>query len=75
VRKTSKIFQGQPVFKAENRIGANIRKGDQIYLDNLHNDHLEVFDRFGDVRLVLNLDGSINPSKTKKAVAAGRKLR
>ncbi|WP_447768673.1 hemagglutinin repeat-containing protein [Pseudomonas kilonensis] len=75
VRKTSKIFQGQSVFKAENRIGKNIRKGDQIYLDNLHNDHLEVFDRFGDVRFVLNLDGSINADKTKKAVTAGRKLR
>ncbi|MGU9804910.1 UNVERIFIED_CONTAM: hypothetical protein HPS20_10505 [Pseudomonas sp. CM11] len=73
--KTSKRFQGQPVFKAVDRIGKNIRKGDQVYLDNLHNDHLEVFDRFGDVRFVLNLDGSINSDKTKKALVSGRKLR
>lgn len=36
--------------------------------------HLEVFDRKGNFRIVLNLDGSINPAKTKVAAAEGRKL-
>jgi filamentous hemagglutinin len=74
-RKTSKRYQGQTVFKATEKIGENIKKGDQIYLDNLHKDHLEVFDKFGDVRFVLNLDGSKNIEKTDKAIAAGRKLK
>ncbi|WP_130903352.1 hemagglutinin repeat-containing protein [Pseudomonas sp. Sample_23] len=74
-RKTSKRFQGQAVYKATEKIAPYIKKGDQIYLDNLHKDHLEVFDKFGDVKFVLNLDGSKNFEKTDKAVADGRKLK
>ncbi|MFI8225071.1 hemagglutinin repeat-containing protein [Pseudomonas sp. NPDC085632] len=74
-RKTSKRFQGQTVYQATEKIAPNIKKGDQIYLDNLHKDHLEVFDKFGDVKYVLNLDGSKNNEKTAKALADGRKLR
>ncbi|NHX02170.1 hypothetical protein [Pseudomonas koreensis] len=74
-RKTSKRFQGQTVYQVTQKIAPNIKKGDQIYLDNLHKDHLEVFDKFGDVKYVLNLDGSKNNEKTAKALADGRKLR
>ncbi|MDK2600344.1 filamentous hemagglutinin [Bacillus stercoris] len=50
-----------------------LKKGDRFYLDNLHKDHLEVFDKRGNLRVVLNLDGTLNEAKTKNAI--GRKLK
>jgi hypothetical protein len=44
-----------------------------MYLDGQHKNHLEVFDRKGGFKYVLNLDGSINDAKTK--AAAGRRLK
>ncbi|QNQ56988.1 hypothetical protein IAI46_22655 [Serratia liquefaciens] len=73
-QKTSKIYQGQTVYKASGNISDEIRKGDQFYLDNKHKNHLEVFDNKGNFRVVLNMDGSVNPDKTKAAAAEGRKL-
>ncbi|MGX9311088.1 VENN motif pre-toxin domain-containing protein [Pantoea ananatis] len=73
-QKTSKIYQGQSVYKASGNLSNEIRKGDQFYLDASHMNHLEVFDSKGNFRVVLNLDGSINPAKTKVAAAEGRKL-
>lgn len=32
-QKTSKIYQGQAVYKASDNVHENIRKGDQFYLD------------------------------------------
>jgi len=73
-QKTSKIYQGQSVYKASGNLSNEIRKGDQFYLDASHMNHLEVFDSKGNFRVVLNLDGSTNPAKTKVAAAEGRKL-
>ncbi|TCQ72543.1 filamentous hemagglutinin [Raoultella ornithinolytica] len=73
-QKTSKIYQGQAVYKASDNVYENIRKGDQFYLDAKHKDHLEVFDQRGNFIHVLNLDGTINPAKTAKAAAEGRRL-
>ncbi|OVZ84549.1 hypothetical protein CBW58_23405 [Yersinia frederiksenii] len=73
-QKTSKIYQGQTVYKASSNISDEIRKGDQFYLDASHKNHLEVFDSKGNFRVVLNLDGSVNVDKTKIAAAEGRKL-
>nr|WP_275253746.1 hemagglutinin repeat-containing protein [Achromobacter xylosoxidans] len=72
-RKTSQHYHGQTVYQADRRIGNNIRKGDKFYLDGTHMDHIEVFDKRGNFRHVLNLDGSINQSKTD--AAAGRRLK
>ncbi|WP_264627236.1 DUF637 domain-containing protein [Candidatus Symbiopectobacterium sp. NZEC135] len=73
--KTSKKFQGQSVYKAENSIGDFIKKGDQFYLDARHRNHIEVFDITGkEVRAVLNLDGSYNAKKTESATKEGRRL-
>lgn len=60
--KTSKRVDGQSVYKVDKKVG-NLKKNDQIYLDGLHKDHLEVFDKNGNFRTVLNLDGSINLDK------------
>ncbi len=72
-QKTSKIYDGQSVYSAKDDIDKYIKKGDQIYLDGDHKNHLEIFDKKGNFRVVLNLDGSINEAKTK--AAEGRKLK
>jgi filamentous hemagglutinin len=74
-RKTNKIYDGQSVYQATQKIGDYVKRGDQLYLDGLHKDHLEVFDSRGNFKYVLNFDGSINDSKTQSALAEGRKLK
>ena len=61
--KTSKRFQGQSIYKATSD-SAGISKGDYFYLDDLHKDHLEVFDKNGNFIKAINLDGSLNHDKT-----------
>lgn len=56
-------IDGQSVYKATSDVGA-ISKGDYFYLDGLHKDHLEVFDSRGKFRAVVNMDGTVNQSKT-----------
>lgn len=46
-----------------------------MYLDGLHKDHLEVFEPTGEIRTVLNLDGTVNEIKLATARKQGRKLR
>ncbi|WP_350307682.1 DUF637 domain-containing protein, partial [Photorhabdus viridis] len=46
-QKTSKIYDGQSVYSAKDDIDKYIKKGDQIYLDGDHKNHLEVFDKRG----------------------------
>ncbi|MEB3754984.1 hypothetical protein [Acinetobacter sp. MD2(2019)] len=74
VSKTSKNIQGQTVYKVNSNINSNLRKGDQVYLDGQHKNHLEVFDGKGKIKSVLNLDGSVNQKKTQQARSQGRKI-
>lgn len=72
--KTKSQFQGQSIYEVIKKIdNPYLKKGDKLYLDNLHKDHLEVFDKKGNIRAVLNLDGTLNEIKTKNAI--GRKLK
>ncbi|MFC1061398.1 VENN motif pre-toxin domain-containing protein, partial [Pasteurella multocida] len=64
VSKTSKQYHGQSIYEV-NKNGLGFRKGDQIYLDGMHKDHFEVFDKKGNFKGVYNLDGTLNESKTK----------
>lgn len=73
-QKSSKIYQGQTVYVATKDINEYLPKGRQFYLDAKHSDHIEVFDKNNKVNCVLNLDGSINSTKTDKAIAEGRIL-
>ena len=76
VGKTSKQFQGQSIYEVTKKPNNNIlKKGDKLYLDNLHKNHLEVFDKKGNVKAVLNLDGTVNTSKTKTAIEQGRSIK
>lgn len=72
-QKTGQQFQGQNVHQSTGDIGDYIKKGDQLYLDGQHKDHIEVFDKRGNFKSVLNLDGTLNKSKTDAAV--GRKFK
>ena len=75
VSKTKQQFQGQSIYEVTKKIDNKyLKKGDKFYLDNLHKDHLEVFDKRGNAKAVLNLDGTINVSKTEQALNEGRKL-
>ncbi|WP_249024416.1 hypothetical protein, partial [Enterococcus moraviensis] len=74
VSKTKKNYDGQSVYKVDKKVSEYIRKGDQFYLDGYHMDHLEVFDKQGKIRYVLNLDGSMNAKKTAAAVSQGRRI-
>ena len=65
-QKTTKIYQGQSIFKMTKKLG-EIRKGDQYYLDGREKNHLEVFDAQGKSRGVYNLDGTKNLTKTEAA--------
>ncbi|ROT98918.1 tandem-95 repeat protein [Marinobacter sp. R17] len=71
-RKTGRFYDNQAIYKVKKNAGS-LRKGDHYYLDGLHKDHLEVFDKNGRFLKVLNLDGSLNEAKT--AAAAGRSIR
>ncbi|MBC2256446.1 hemagglutinin [Listeria ivanovii] len=74
VSKTKNQYQGQSIFEVTQKTSNQyLKKGDKFYLDNLHKDHFEVFTKKGEFRAVLNLDGTLNMSKTKNAV--GRKIK
>ena len=64
LRKTSRKYQGQTVYEVVDKGVDGLNKGDLVYLDGLHKDHLEVFNRNGKFRKVLNLDGVENIIKT-----------
>jgi len=56
-------IDGQSVYRATDDVGA-IKQGDYFYLDGAHKNHLEVFDSRGKFRFVVNMDGTLNDSKT-----------
>ena len=69
-QRTGKTFQGAQIFKftQKTKIGeTTFKKGDYFYLDNLHKDHYETFNKCGSSKGVFNMDGSLNPAKTAKA--------
>jgi len=70
--KLGRQYQGQSLYRVSKKTGS-LKKGDHYYLDGLHKNHLEVFDKNGNFKFVLNLDGSKNPSKT--ASALGRNIK
>lgn len=74
--KTKNQFQDQSVYEVSQKVNSEyLKKGDKLYLDNLHKDHLEVFDKKGNAKAVLNLDGTLNLEKTEKVLKEKRKIR
>lgn len=67
--KTNLKYDGQTIYKVTSKTGNEyLKKGYGVYLDALHKDHLEVIDKLGNVKYVLNLDGTLNADKTAKAI-------
>ncbi|MHC8514734.1 hypothetical protein [Sporosarcina sp. ITBMC105] len=67
--KSKVKYDGQSLYKVEKKTDNQyLKKGYGVYLDALHKDHLEVIDKKGNLKYVLNLDGTLNPDKTKKAL-------
>ncbi|RAS80687.1 pre-toxin TG domain-containing protein [Priestia endophytica] len=67
--KSKVKYDGQSIYKVEKKTSNQyLKKGYGVYLDALHKDHLEVIDKTGNVKYVLNLDGTLNQDKTKKAL-------
>ncbi|RSJ54511.1 hypothetical protein D8808_06580 [Streptococcus gordonii] len=68
VRKTKRQYDGQTIYEVVDKSIPGLKKGDQLYLDGSHKDHIEVFDKRGKFKKVINLDGSVNDVKTKNAL-------
>ena len=75
VRKIKKRYDGQTIYEVVDKSIPGLKKGDQIYLDGMHKDHLEVFSRNGKISQVINLDGSINLRKTEEGIRQGRRIK
>jgi hypothetical protein len=74
VQKTHLVENGCPVYKVTEKTGCpHLDKGDLFYLDKLHGNHIEVFNCHGSAKAALNLDGTLNSSKT--AATAGREIK
>ncbi|MGE7893262.1 hypothetical protein ACQKNG_07635 [Bacillus cereus] len=74
--KTKIQYDGQSIYRINQKIQHNsINKNDGFYLDNLHKDHIEVIDKQGIVKIVLNLDGSINWDKTEDVLKDKRSVK
>ena len=77
-QKTGKTFQGAPVYQANGKVKVGetvLKKGDNFYLDNLHKDHLEVFDSRGVLKDVLDFDGNRLVKKLREAEKKGRNIK
>ncbi|OYD06148.1 hypothetical protein CHM34_17860 [Paludifilum halophilum] len=74
--KTKIQYDGQSIYKVANKTdNPHLKKGDGYYLDALHGDHIEVINKRGNVKAVLNLDGTLNEKKTEEALKQGRKVK
>ena len=72
VRKTKRQYDGQTIYEVVDKSIPGLKKGDQVYLDGVHKDHIEVFDKRGRFKKVINLDGSAN--KIKSDAGVGRRI-
>ena len=73
--KTPYRYQKFSIHKLTTNIpGTDLKKGYFYYLDSLHCDHLEVFNKKLKVVGVYNLDGTFNFAKSEAAKKAGRTI-
>jgi hypothetical protein len=77
-QKTGRVFQGAPVYKMTEKVKIGetaLKKGDHFYLDNLHKDHLEVFNKQGKLVDVLNFNGERLVKKLRNAQKQERNIK
>lgn len=69
VKRTDFNYKGSKIYQVIEDVEEwGIKKGDWLYLDRMHYDHIEVFNRSGKaLRTVLNMDGTRNAAKVRNA--------
>jgi hypothetical protein len=71
--KTPYHYQKFSIYKlTENIPNTDLKKGYFYYLDSLHGDHIEVFNKQLKAAGVYNLDGTFNVAKSEAAKKAAR---
>ena len=76
--RTGKTYQSVPIYRMSKKMQIGdvvLNKGDHFYLDKLHGDHIEVFNRRGKVRDVLDLGGNQMREKFERAKNEGRNIK
>ena len=76
--RTGKTYQSVPIYRMSRKmeIGeVKLGKGDHFYLDKLHGDHIEVFNRKGKIKEVLDLGGNRLNAKYNRAKDEGRNIK
>ncbi|MCM3164250.1 hypothetical protein [Metabacillus litoralis] len=71
--KSKVKYDGQSIYKVEKKTDNQyLKKGYGVYLDAFHKDHLEVIDKTGNVKYVLNLDDFLYKAfiRTSSAIKA-----
>lgn len=64
-KTTVKVYGDRKTFTLQEKINhPYLKKGDKFELDLRHGDHVEVYDKRGLFKCVLNMDGTLNPIKT-----------
>jgi filamentous hemagglutinin len=69
VEGTRFAYDGSKIFRAIKDLREyGVKKGDWLYLDKMHGDHIEVFIKSGKaLRTILNIDGTQNMKKLAQA--------
>lgn len=76
--RTGRVFHGAPIYKIseEIKVGETVLKeGHHFYLDNLHKDHIEVFNKRGNISDVLDLSGNRLEKKLLRAKEQSRNIK
>ena len=76
--RTGKTFQSAPVYRVSEKMkigDVDLKKGDHFYLDKLHGDHVEVFNKRGKIKDVLDLGGNRLENKLDGARKEGRTIK
>ncbi|MDA7027114.1 hypothetical protein PJ311_10885, partial [Bacillus sp. CLL-7-23] len=76
VKKTNGTYNGATVWKVIDKHSGSpyLNKGDRFYIDTESFDHLEVFDKRGRARFVLDMNGNVIEAKTKAALKNKRTI-
>ena len=76
--RTGKTYQSVPVYRMSEKMkigDVGLQKGDYFYLDKLHGDHVEVFNKKGKLQDVLDLGGNHLKDKVDRARKEGRTIK
>ena len=76
--RTGKTYQSVPVYRMSEKMkigDVDLKKGDHFYLDKLHGDHVEVFNKRGKIKEVLDFGGNRLENKLDEARKEARNIK